>query len=373
MNILLLSWRDLKHPNAGGAEQVTFEHAKGWVAGGHNVWWFSSSFDGYKTKETFENITFVRRGRQTLGVHILAFFWYVFGKHPRFDLVVDQFHGIPFFTPLYVRAKKIAYIHEVTGEAVWKLNPWPRPFNLIPWVVGTICEPIVFKLFYTRIPFMTVSNSTKKNLVELGIPEYNIRVIPNGVLLDALPSRLPQKEKKKTVVYLGALSADKGIIDALRVFGEMHRLDGDWQYWVIGRGSKEYTDKLHSMSADLGISKNIKYWGFVGDEKKFELLARAHIMVNPSVREGWGLVNIEANAVGTPVIGYNVLGTKDSIVDGRTGLLVESGDYKQLARAILDLTNRSEYLTFRRNALEWSKRFTWDQAKDRSLKFINSL
>jgi len=60
-----------------------------------------SKMKGLSVKDTIDGIRIIRKGYQYLGVQIAAFFWYLFSKHDNFDLVVDQFHGIPFFTPLY--------------------------------------------------------------------------------------------------------------------------------------------------------------------------------------------------------------------------------------------------------------------------------
>src|SRR5258706_4671434 len=169
MNILIFSWRGPKHPNAGGAELSTQEHAKALVKAGHKVTLFTSSFKGGKSEEWINGVHIIRKGSDVFGVNIEAFFWYLFGNHLNFDLVIDQFHGIPFFTPLYVKVKKLGFIHEVAKE-VWWLNPWPKPLNLIPGILGSLLEPLIFKLLYRQIPFMTVSQSATKDMVKLGIP-----------------------------------------------------------------------------------------------------------------------------------------------------------------------------------------------------------
>ena len=208
MNILILSWRGTGHPNAGGAEISTHEHAKAWVKDGYSVTLFTSFYKGAKSEEKIDGVNIIRRGDQFFSVHWEAFKWYCFGHHQKFDLVVDQFHGVPFFTPLYVRVKKLGFIHEVTKE-VWNLNQWPFPFNFIVAILGRTLEPLVFKL-YQNTYFMTVSESTKKDLIGWGMPEKNITIIHNGIYIHRF-KKLPNKELKKTLIYLGALAKDKGI------------------------------------------------------------------------------------------------------------------------------------------------------------------
>jgi len=131
MRILVFSWRDPKHPLAGGAEQVMHQHMRGWTGAGHRVTLFSSKIPELKFTEFIEGIKIVRRGNQYLGVQIAAFIFYLREKN-NFDLIIDQFHGLPFFTPLYSRKPKIAVIQE-TARKVWFLNPFPAAGQSTDW------------------------------------------------------------------------------------------------------------------------------------------------------------------------------------------------------------------------------------------------
>ncbi len=306
MNILVFSWRDPKHPTAGGAEQVMHEHMKGWIEAGHNVTLFSSRVVGLPSKETLDGVKIIRRGIQYFGVQIEGFLYFL-KNHKKFDLIVDQFHGLPFFTPLYVKRPKLAVIQEVARE-VWLKNEFPSPFNLIVGIIGYFGEPFIF-IFYRDIPFMTGSNSAKISLIKVGIPEKNINIINHGVIIQEQKLRF-KKEKVKTVMFLGAISKDKGIDDVLETFGELSKM-GEYKFWIVGRTSDVYRKLIKNTALKFGFSKDLTYFGFVTQQKKFELLARAHILINPSLLEGWGLVNIEANAMETPVVAYNSPGLVD--------------------------------------------------------------
>ncbi len=371
MNILIFSWRGPGHPNAGGAEISTHEHAKGWVKAGHSVTLFTSYFLNAKREEVIDGIEIKRYGRQMLGVQWEAFKWYLFGKHTKFDLVIDQFHGIPFFVPLYIYEKKLAFIHEVTKE-VWRLNPWSYPLNLLPAIVGTLFEPLIFKVLYKKIPFMTVSESTKKDLIEWGIPAGNISIIHNGINRPTV-EKLPDKEIKKTVIYLGALAKDKGIEDALRVFS-MLKTFSDWQFWVVGKADSVYFKKLKFLSEKLLLGNRIKFWGYVSEKRKFELLARSHILLNPSIREGWGLVVIEAARTGTPSVGYDVPGLKDSIIDNETGILTQKNTPEEMAENVLNLMrDQPRYIRMCHNAKKWSGKFSWANSVKQSLSLLRQV
>lgn len=371
MNILVFSWRGPGHPNAGGAEVSTHEHAKGWVKAGHCVTLFTSSFKGGKKEELVDGVEIKRAGRQVLGVQFEALKWYLFKPHKTFNLVIDQFHGLPFFTPLFIKIKKMAFIHEVTKE-VWKYNTWSRPLNFIPSILGPFLEPLIFKIFYKGVPFMTVSDSTKKDLIEWGIPADNITVIHNGFSHPKI-GRLPSKEKKNTAIFLGAIAKDKGIEDALRVFSEINKKANNWQFWVVGKAESHYQDYLKNLAKNLGLENRLKFWGYVSEMKKFELLAKAHILVNPSIREGWGLVVIEAAAVGTPTIGYNVPGLRDSILDGKTGLLCDIKPEALVSKIQYLLDNTKLYQSLSANCLKWSRNFSWEKSVNASLKLLETI
>lgn len=346
------------------------EHAKGWVSAGHKVTLFASHFKGAPSREVLDGVTIIRRGYQLLGVHIAGVFWYLFGKHPKFDLVVDQFHGIPFFTPLYVRVPKLAVLQEVAKE-VWLMNHLPKPFNWLVGWIGYLTEPLVF-LLYRGVQFMTGSQSAKDDLVRFGIPREDITVVPHGVIIKK-PKPLPVKEKRKTVIFLGALARDKGVEDAIRAFSTSNKMDG-FQFWVVGRGNVPYTKYLKTMASRLGLSRKVKFFGFVSEEKKFELLVRAHILLNPSIREGWGLVNIEANSMGTPVVAYRSPGLVDSVEDGVSGILCKENNPKELAKNVFNLlNNEEEYKKLQEGAISWSKNFSWERSKRKSLRLINKL
>lgn len=371
MKILIFSWRGPRHPHAGGAEKSTHEHAKGWVKAGHSITLFTSSYHGCKNEEIIEGIKIIRRGTQILGVHLAAFLWYLRGNHEDFDLVVDQFHGIPFFTPFFVRAKKLAFIHEVTKD-VWSLNPLPRPFNFIPTILGTLLEPYIFKIFYRNIPFMTGSNSTKEELINWGIPESNIAVVHHG--LENPPfKKIPPKEKKYTLIFLGALAKDKGIEEALNTFAIINSKAPGFKFWIVGKGEENYTNFLISKSQQLGLKENIKFWGYVSEYEKYQLLAKAQLLVNTSYREGWGLVVVEAASVGTPTMGFDVPGLRDSIINGKTGLLSDK-DPVNLSSKILELVeDRNKYEILRKNGFNWAKRFNWKKSSSLSLKLIEKI
>jgi glycosyltransferase involved in cell wall biosynthesis len=113
------------------------------------------------------------------------------------------------------------------------------------------------------------------------------------------------------------------------------------------------------------LSDCVRAAKYVKEELKYRLLSRAHLLLVPGVREGWGLVVTEANAMGTPAVAYNIHGLKDSVRDGHTGVLVKEKTPQSLARfAISLLQDRDTLSKLSFNALTFSKEFSWDNTAD---------
>lgn len=370
MNILVFSWRDPKHPLAGGAEQVMHEHMKGWIEAGHSVTLFSSKMTGLNDFEEIDGVRIIRRGYQYLGVQIQAFLYYLKEGH-RFDLVIDQFHGLPFFTPLYVKKPILAVIQE-TARGVWFLNPLPFPINWVIGLLGYLVEPLIFQ-FYKNTKFMTGSLSSEKQLLAMNIPKKNISIIHHGVIFEK-PSKLPEKENCVTLVYLGVLSKDKGIEDAITCFSLLSK-KGSFQFWVIGKPETEsYEKKIKNLVMKLNLEKEIKFWGYVSQKQKFELLARAHLLVNTSIREGWGLVNIEANSLGVPVVAYDSPGLSDSVRVGSSGIICTSNSPEELAKIVSDLIqDETFYNRLVKGAKDWARQFSWAKAQEESRNLLREI
>lgn len=370
MNILVLSWRDPKHPLAGGAEQVMHEHMKGWVKAKHHVTLFSSRYQGSVEKETLDGVKIIRQGNEYLGVQIAGFLHYIKNKNVH-DLVVDQFHGIPFFTPLYARKPILAVVQE-TAREVWFLNYLSWPINLMVGLIGYISEPFIF-LLYIKVTFMTGSESAKEDIIKFGIPANNVNIVPHGVVIKRLTS-MPKKEDKKTIIYLGKLSKDKGIEDALKCFAILNKQD-DYNFWIVGKAeTKDYEKKIQKIVLNLGLTSKIIFWGYVTQEKKFALLAKAHLLINPSIKEGWGLVNIEANAMGTPIVAYKSQGLVDSVKHNMSGIICNNNDPENLACELVKICKDDVlYKKLSEGAVIWSKQFSWDNSKNMSLELIKKV
>src|SRR3989454_9278450 len=109
----------------------------------------------------------------------------------------------------------------------------------------------------------------------------------------------------------------------------------------------------------------VTFFGRTSEERKFEVLRRAHLLLFPAVREGWGLTVLEANSQGTPVVGYDVPGLRDSIRPRETGELVTSGNPAAMGdMAAILLIDGAARERMARNALSWASKFSWERTAE---------
>lgn len=363
MNVALLNWRDPKHPLAGGAEISLYYHAQFWISKGMQVTWFASRFPGAKEKEVIDGITVVRKGTHyTFFLHFLVF--YLSGKVKNIDLIIDCFHFIPFFTPLYVRKRPvIALINEVAAEV------WFENLPALPAHIGYRLEPYFLKLYKGK-EFIVGSDSAKKDLVKNGIISKKIHVINHG-FTPYVAKRARKKSKLPSMVFLARISKDKGIEDALAVVSLLKKDFKDIQLNIIGKAESEaYLEHVKELVKEKGLEDNCIFCGFVSEEVKYNIIASSWILLHPSKKEGWGLNVIEANSVGTPAVGYRVAGLIDSIIDNKTGLLSDvttQSLYKTVKRLF---NNKKQYASLSNNAVEWSKNFSWKKAGEKSYNLL---
>lgn len=368
MRILIFNWRDVMHPSSGGAEILTHELAKRWVQEGNEVVQFCSWYEGAKKSEVIDGVKIIREGKADArylwgSVHFRAFINYQRNFKGKFDVVIDEIHGLPFFISLYVKEKKIALICEVADEL------WYKMYGVLFGTIGRLTEIVYLKLLYRSMHFLTISESTKKDLMKNGVSQKKIDVIPMGVRLLAI-KKLPLKEKNPTLLFVGRLSKPKGIEDAIQIIEKVRKFIPNTKLWIVGRGEESYTEFLKTIIKQRKLDKSVILFGYVSEIKKFELMSRAHILVVPSIKEGFGLTLPEAGSVGTPAIAYNVKGIRDIIKDNINGILVDPDTDKLSRKVIRVLQNKNEYNALKKNLKYFYSQFNFDKTARETLKLI---
>ena len=368
MNILVLSWRDIKNPKSGGAEILTHEIAKRWTRLGHKVTHFSSSFPNSKKEEVVDGVKFVRDGHPDArflfsSVHFLAYKFYK--KNPgKFDAVVDEAHGLPFFTPWYVKEKKVILICEVASDL------WVKMFGPFFGLFGRLIERLYLRFIYKNIPYLTISISTRDELIKEGVDSKNITVLPMGITVPKTIKKT-KKEKYPTLVFVGRLTKSKGIEDAIEALSQVLKTYPKTKLWIVGGGEKDYLKFLEKKAKNLNVLDKVTFWGHVSQEKKFELMGRAQILLAPSLKEGWGLTVPEAGFMRTPAIGYNVSGLREVIKNNETGYLTLGNNSSELAKSIDKMLKKeSEYKELSGAAKKLSLSYNWNNTAKVALKVI---
>lgn len=367
MKILILNWRDIKNPSSGGAEILTHEIARRWAKAGHEVFMFASLFAGAKVKENIDGITIYRAGKETIfpfhkSVHFEARRFYNRYFRGKIDIVIDEAHGIGFFTPFYVKEKKVVLVCEVAQD-VWDYT-FPFPLNII----GRLGERLYIFL-YRNIQFMAISPSTKKDLENFGVDASKITVLPMGINRVRLNNQ--KKDKNPVILFVGRLSKIKGVEDALEAFITVSQKIKNASFWVVGRGDKEYIESLKRIVTKNKLTRKVIFWDFVPDRTKFTLMARASVLVVPSVREGFGLIVPEAGSVGTPVIVYDAPGLRDIVVDGVNGIKTKSNNPKTLSEEIIKLlSDKLLYSRLCSQAKKASLAYNWDRTAKTAMKVL---
>ena len=363
MNILALNWEDLSNPQAGGAEVHLQEILKRIAARGHRVTLLCSGFAGCKPTEEVEGIRVVRKGSRFNFNFVVPFALARLLREESWDLLMEDINKIPFFSPLFHRLPTLVVIPHLFADSV---------FKEINFVLGTYIylseKPIPW--LYRGLKFMVISESTKQDLVKRGIPPDDVAVIHCGIDHDLYrPDQSVAKEPNPTVIYLGRLKKYKSIDHLILAFSKI--LDRLPQARLVVVGEGDYKTQLMSLAKRLNLGEKVEFPGFVDRSEKVRRLQRSWVAVYPSLKEGWGLTNIEANACGTPVIASNVPGLKDSVVHGETGLLFEYGNIEQLADYLMRILSDASYREeLSRGGLKWAQTFDWDQAADQTFDLI---
>jgi len=347
---------DIKNPEAGGAEIFTHEVAKRLVKKGHPVTLFVRSFIGAKPRDNIDGIEIIRAGGK-YSVYSQAKKYYNREFRGNVDLVIDEINTKPFMTIKFAEEQVIAVIHQLAREYWFYETPFPMNY------IGYYFLEDRWLRSYTDVPVVTVSDSTKRDLEYLGLKR--IFVVHNGLNVEPVVE-VPEKSERPSIIFVGRMKRAKRPGDVVEAFRIVREKIGDAELWMVGDGY--FRRRLESEAGS-----HVRFFGYVDSETRDELVRMAWVIAVPGVREGWGQVVTDASALGTPAVGYDVPGLRDSIRDGFNGLLVESGP-EALADGIMRvLSDDGLREDLSRNAIEWARRFSWDKTAEEFLNVVEKV
>jgi glycosyltransferase involved in cell wall biosynthesis len=329
VKILVVNWNDRANPQAGGAEIHLHELFGRLVAAGHTVDLIVSGWPG-APKETVIDGIHVRRvgGRNSFALKARGAVRRAL-KAGHYDVVVEDINKLPLFLPSLTKLPFCAIVPHLFGTTAFAEASWP-----VAAMVWTAERRI--PRAYARAWFHVISNSTRDDLCERGVPRERIEVIHPGI--DALwycPDPAIPRAARPTFLYVGRLKRYKGVDIALRALALAHEQRGDLTLEVAGAGDDRA--RLEALARELGIGDCVRFLGFVSEEEKRRLLRTAWAVVFPSPKEGWGISNIEAAACGTPALASDSPGLRETVRHGETGYLVPHGYHRALAERMLEL------------------------------------
>lgn len=356
LRIVVVNWQCRENPLAGGAEIHLHEIFGRLAAKGHEVVLLCGGWPGAPARATLDGIEVHRVGtRQTFPLHAQRY-WRSHLQERGFDVLVEDINKVPLFTPRWEAPPIVALVpHLFGGTAFQELS---APLATAVWLAE---RPL--PLFYRRCAVEAISESTKADLVQRGIPADRVRVIFPGIDSAHYTPDPGSRAERPLFAYLGRLKKYKGVDIVVRAFAHADIPGATLE--IAGAG--EFRPALEQLTVQLQVADRVRFLGRIDEAAKCALLRRAWATLFASPKEGWGITNLEAAASGTPVIASNSPGIRESVRDGVTGFLVPHGDIPAMAGHLRKLaSDRRLVETMGVAARQFAEGFTWEQAAEQT-------
>ncbi|MDD3985702.1 MAG: glycosyltransferase family 4 protein [Methanobacterium sp.] len=361
----------------GGAEKRVYELAKRLVEDGNEVhwycigWWWSENnkkdilLDGIHLHGVSKPINLYSDNRRSIKEALLfAFKLFTPIMKEKFDIIDCQ--GFPFFSCFPVKihsilgkSKIIITLHEVWG------NYWYEYLGKLG-IFGKIIEKIIVRLTENII---TVSYKTQKDLQKIK-KNYRSIVIPNGIDFNHIQTINPSKQISD-IIFAGRLIKEKNVDLLIKSIPIIKQKIPNIQCIIIGDGPER--SKLQNLSKNLKIQENIKFIGFTENyDDLIGYMKSSHVFVLPSIREGFGIVVIEANACGLPVVVVNhkMNAAVDLIQDGVNGFKAQALPEDIADKIIQSIDNKKKT---EQKCIDRSHEYDWNKIVDKLEKVYNNV
>lgn len=342
----MLNWRDIKHPEAGGAERYVHDLCSELVQLGHEVHIYSSSFPSAKTNEEIDQIKITRCGGR------FSVYWFVYLQYlknkTKYDVVLESINTIPFFVSFYAAQPVVPIIYSINNWRALLQELGITPISIVGW----LCNSVI-PLIYRRTTTLTISATSKKELIAAGLDANLVFVAKPSVgpEFERFVKIIPEFERPNyRIIYLGRLKKYKGIDILLQATAILSRCM-PIKLLIVGTG--DYEEHLRRKVRELGLSHCIQFTGFVGEVEKVQLLKSSSVFVCCSIDEGgWTIAGLEAMRCGVPLVVTD--SQKDLVQEGVSGFITSSqpaiiadkiravltGDWKHMSIASFDLSTQ---------------------------------
>lgn len=232
------------------------------------------------------------------------------------------------------------------------LHPQRYGVRAVPWLVadGYIAN---YHEVLNSLPLILVTSQwVKETYIRDGIRGDNIHVLPVGCDTDAFAPRERNDPKVRAIreslgvsddqiliLTVGGDAASKGAQEVMQALAIIDQKAPDWKYvckvWPQPRSTEQNMRDMQ-LASQLGIDKNVTYASSVVSRNFMPyLLSACDIYAAPSRLEGFGMIQVEANACETPVIGIDAMAIKETMIHGETALLARVAQEVRIGEAVL--------------------------------------
>ncbi|MEM8618290.1 MAG: glycosyltransferase family 4 protein [Actinomycetota bacterium] len=346
------AWRDLDDPEAGGSELHADEIFTRWAATGLvEIEHRTSTSDAPRTLERHGYRVEQRGGRFDVFARVIAAQTLRRAlRQRRADVAtIEIWNGVPWLSPWWSPQRSIVWLHHVHREM------WADVLREPLATLGRWNETKVAPRAYQRALVNTLSDSSKSEIVGIGVPAAHIDVIPPGVDERYAPDE-SQRSPDPSVLIVGRLAPVKRQQVALTALHRARERHPRLTVEVIGDGPDR--PRLEQWVADQE-AEWVTLRGRVSDDELLAAYQRAWLVVSASYAEGWGMSLTEGGACATPCVATDIAGHRGAAIDGTTGTLVaDPGDIGDAVVALLtDDARRYRYAAAAREhaaGLSWT-------------------
>lgn len=358
LRVLFLATRDSTHPGVAGGDINMWECARYLASKGHSVTFAASRYPGSLPEETCEAVHIVRLG----GIRTLwltSFWYYVRQCRSKYDVVIAEGFGgsrIPRLAPLYVREPIVTEWRQI-HRAIFKAQYHPAVVPLL-----NILEHATAVL-HRNSRVIAYTDEWKQQFPALGFPPQNVFVVPVSIREHWLSIGSRPLNREPNLVWLGKFRRYKYPDVPISVMPRILQRVPNARLVLAGRhDDRRYEGHLQRLVQRLDLGSNVEFRFDISEAEKEELLLRARALLLPSAVEGFGIVVLEANACGVPVVAST--GVPPSVVvGGLNGLRYDEGDLTGLAdQATRLLTDDEVFNRLSRSGTLFVRDFGWEAA-----------
>lgn len=230
----------------------------------------------------------------------------------------------------------------------------------IGYLIKKLKDPHYIAVTKTEIPI----------LKSYGIKEENIHFIPHGVNTEIFKPMKSDDLKEQleiqdsdVILYVGRIAKGKGVDKLVKILYHVRKKNKKVKLIIVG-GDSGFLSSVKKLIQEYNLSDHVIFTGYISKFNLAKYYSLANLVIYPSKQEIFGLVICEAMACGKPVIGSNIMGPSEIIVDGKTGFTSDFENIPKLSEKVIDLLdNKEQLLELGQNGLERVKKYyTWQKA-----------